>query len=168
MGHGICKSRSEAITFGAKRFFSGDACPHGHVAERFTSSSSCVVCVKERALAHAKQRKDLANQRSKRWRENNPDRASTIRRLSKAKNRQHYRAKASEWNKANKDKVAVYRKVYEAKKQGRLKPLPCAECGSTHRLHAHHDDHSRPFDVKWLCQPCHNRLHNSKREYAAR
>ena len=26
--------------------------------------------------------------------------------------------------------------------------------------HAHHEDYSKPYDVVWLCPPCHRNLHN--------
>lgn len=44
-------------------------------------------------------------------------------------------------------------------KSGRLKPLPCEICGAN-EVHAHHDDYSRPLDVRWLC-PTHHREHHA-------
>ena len=42
------------------------------------------------------------------------------------------------------------------KRAQRAIPLvKCEECGSTNNLQRHHDDLSRPLDVKVLCQQCH-------------
>lgn len=60
----------------------------------------------------------------------------------------------------NPEKVRAHRLVRKALKDGALRPLPCQDCGASSDLtHAHHDDYSKPLDVRWLCQPCHNRHH---------
>lgn len=40
---------------------------------------------------------------------------------------------------------------------GTMRRQPCEVCGSTTRIHAHHDDYSRPMTVRWLC-PSHHAL----------
>ena len=35
---------------------------------------------------------------------------------------------------------------------------PCENCGADD-VHAHHDDYSRPLDVRWLCPLCHKAEH---------
>jgi len=54
------------------------------------------------------------------------------------------------------------RMVRNAVGSGRLaKPLHCEHCGrETPRaeLHGHHEDYSRPLDVRWLCRVCHHLL----------
>jgi hypothetical protein len=39
-------SRREAIERGLGRYFTGEACKHGHVAERRTVNSTCVACIR--------------------------------------------------------------------------------------------------------------------------
>jgi hypothetical protein len=45
--------------------------------------------------------------------------------------------------------------VRDAVRTGALKRQPCQECGA--KAEAHHDDHSKPLDVQWLCRHHHRR-----------
>jgi hypothetical protein len=63
--------------------------------------------------------------------------------------------------------------VFEAILRGDLVRQPCEACkvpGS--HAEAHHDDYSKPLDVRWLCKGCHKRHHlqfgAGKNAYAAR
>lgn len=51
------------------------------------------------------------------------------------------------------EKAAAYQAVNRAIKNGTLKRQPC-ECGEK-RVQAHHDDYSKPLDIKWYCFKCH-------------
>lgn len=41
--------------------------------------------------------------------------------------------------------------VGNALRDGRLHRGPCEVCGTTEKVHAHHDDYSKPLQVRWLC-----------------
>lgn len=53
--------------------------------------------------------------------------------------------------------------VSNAVRDGRLQKGPCAFCGTTEPVEAHHHDYSKPLDVTWLCKPCHRRFHALER-----
>lgn len=66
---------------------------------------------------------------------------------------------------------AKYRDKYKARTavgraliSGSLTRQPCSVCGTTERLHAHHEDYSKPLDVIWLCGAHHRELHESRGE----
>lgn len=42
---------------------------------------------------------------------------------------------------------------------GKIKRLPCQKCGKTIKIEAHHEDYTKPYDVKWLCRPHHHEHH---------
>ncbi len=51
-------SRKDAKVLGLKRYYTGKACPNGHMAERYVSGSGCSSCVKERSK-HSKNKKSF-------------------------------------------------------------------------------------------------------------
>lgn len=44
----------------------------------------------------------------------------------------------------------------------RLTKQPCEVCGET-EVEAHHEDYSKPLNVRWLCRQHHIDIHRSKR-----
>lgn len=46
-----------------------------------------------------------------------------------------------------------------ARRKGIIKMQTCEKC-SEKRTHAHHDDYSKPLDVRWLCSVHHKEHHS--------
>lgn len=57
------------------------------------------------------------------------------------------------------------RKVRSEIEAGRMHRQPCEICGAE-KAEAHHDDYSKPLDVRWLC-PQHHRERHAKAQGAA-
>jgi hypothetical protein len=72
------------------------------------------------------------------------------------------KAKAK-WSTNNPEKRAAQHKVNNAVRDGRLIKTGCEVCGSTTRIHGHHDDYTKPLDVRWLCAKHHNEAHKGLR-----
>lgn len=59
--------------------------------------------------------------------------------------------------------------VGNALRDGRLVRQPCEVCGTTERVEAHHDDYSKPLDVRWFCFTHHREVaHGQVTEATAR
>lgn len=65
------------------------------------------------------------------------------------------------WTLKNQIKKKAHSKVLLAIKKGLLiKPNACELCRVNNlSIHAHHDDYTKPLDVKWLCVKCHALRH---------
>ena len=61
------------------------------------------------------------------------------------------------WKAENPKRRAAQIAVSNAVRSGRLKPLPCFECGQ--KSEAHHPDYDQPLDVVWLCPAHHKQVH---------
>lgn len=48
-----------------------------------------------------------------------------------------------------------------------VNPMWCESCDEYGLLQKHHEDYNKPYEVQWLCQRCHSRLHATKRKESA-
>ena len=53
--------------------------------------------------------------------------------------------------------------VNNAIRDGRLVRGPCEKCGAA-KAEAHHDDYSKPLEVRWLCDAHHKEHHRNLRD----
>jgi hypothetical protein len=57
----------------------------------------------------------------------------------------------------NPEKAKARVAVAECLRRGWLiRPEVCQSCGDPGEIEAHHDDYSKPLEVRWLCKSCHN------------
>jgi len=83
--------------------------------------------------------------------------------LSKEQKKRNYET-IKLFRKNNRDKAKAWFAVGNALIRGDMnKPNNCELCNIKERLHAHHEDYSKPLEVKWLCPKCHNEIHVDKR-----
>jgi hypothetical protein len=70
------------------------------------------------------------------------------------------------WKEINQIKRAAHILVGNAIRSGRLiKQNKCCECGKSEGvIHGHHDDYTKPLDVRWLCVVCHSKWHKENGE----
>lgn len=58
------------------------------------------------------------------------------------------------------EKARAHGKVGKAIRDGHLVRRPCEVCGHEEAI-AHHDDYSKPLEVRWLCSVHHGRAHSA-------
>ncbi len=108
-------------------------------------ANQCIPCVKARARIRQIVKKDEIR--------------AYERKRSKLPHRVEARAKALQKEKEQRpERISARSAVTNAVRDGRLKKMDCAFCGSSNTV-AHHHDYSKPLDVTWLCSPCHTRFH---------
>lgn len=126
--------------------------PHPQMADGHLNK--CIDCARSDARRHRIANADRVREYD-RARGNRPDRIAR-----NTERGMQYRQEMPERRKA-------HTVVGNAVRDGKLKKMPCAFCGSTERLEAHHHDYSKPLDVTWLCSACHSRFHALEKMAAA-
>ena len=66
------------------------------------------------------------------------------------------------WPLRNPEKRKAQTKVGNAIRDKKLFKQPCEKCGNE-KVEAHHDDYSKPLDVRWLCKKHHVEHHMQMR-----
>lgn len=64
-----------------------------------------------------------------------------------------------EYRKRNPEKNKARAMVNYHVRAGNMTKKPCEVCGATGRVEGHHDDYSKPLDVRWLCSVHHKQVH---------
>lgn len=107
-------------------------------SEFYPKSKACKPCICRRVRENrsAKREKYSAYERDRYHR---PDRRVQMRDALRRRRARHP------------EKSRARDRVQKALKSGRLVRQPCEVCGSTVKVQAHHDDYSKPLDVRWLC-----------------
>jgi hypothetical protein len=83
------------------------------------------------------------------------------RRRYRQRNREKIAAYNRAWQAKNKEKRAAHGAVEYALLCGALVRETCEICGEC-RTDGHHEDYSRPLDVRWLCKLHHRQVHAGK------
>lgn len=87
---------------------------------------------------------------------------------SRKRNPEVGRRNTRRWQAANPDKHRVHAHVFYALSVGQItRPEKCEECGGRGKpvsdgqspIQAHHEDYSKPLEVRWLCATCHAQHH---------
>jgi hypothetical protein len=151
----------EAKERGLKRYFTGKPCKYGHIAERWVSKGSCVLCVKERLSDYRRTPEFRAKERERRrtpeYRAKNRERKRTPEYKAKDRGRQstpEYRANQRERNRINAARHNGYaRAPLEKDCPPRPEICDCCHKPSTKTLHLDHCHVTGEF-MGWVCIFC--------------
>jgi hypothetical protein len=78
--------------------------------------------------------------------------------------RKHLIDNAQQWRIKNPLKYHAHSILSNAIRDGKIIKQPCEVCGSTYRIHGHHDDYYKPLGVNWLCAKHHAERHKELKE----
>lgn len=136
----------------------------------YNTSMLCTVCNKElertdfyKRWHHGPYRrcKDCDRLTGRQNRKNNPE---TFKKKDKSYYERHKLEiieKRKKKYQEDKPKHRAHYLVKQALYKGELLRKNCETCGDVKSL-AHHDDYTKPLDVRWLCATCHMRHHHGK------
>lgn len=93
------------------------------------------------------------------WRARNLEHARAIQRVISSRKSGKRAKRTAAYRRANPLKKAAHQAVQTAIRNGSLVRQPCEKC-SSQKTHAHHDDYSKPLDIRWLCHRCHMEAHS--------
>jgi endogenous inhibitor of DNA gyrase (YacG/DUF329 family) len=79
---------------------------------------------------------------------------------NKAKRRERAPSLDAKHRAEHPEKVAARWALNRAVRRGDVIRKPCEACGAL-KVHGHHDDYSKPLEVRWLCRTHHERLHHA-------
>ena len=124
----------------------------------------CIECVKARVAKHRQANLEKVNEYDRnramlphrvqaRKEYAQTDRGQEARRTAHANYRQRFPMK-----------YAAHVVTRNAIRDGKLIPATsCSVCGSTEKIEGHHDDYTKPLEVRWLCEKCHKAWHRSNK-----
>lgn len=125
--------------------------------------NKCKECQKENSRQAREKNAEQYRQYDK-DRANNPDRVAARREYSRTEAGKESHAKAiKKYQQTSTLKRAAHILVGNALRDGKIVRAEVYEtCGSSGKIEGHHDDYTKPLEVRWLCERCHKdwHLHN--------
>lgn len=93
-------------------------------------------------------------------------RAAFMEYMKTARGKASRAASVLRWSARHPDRRRAQVAVNRAIASGALEKKPCETCGATQAIHGHHEDYSRPLEVRWLCRDHHAARHRELRDGA--
>jgi len=125
--------------------------------------SYCKACHRKRSKKWSEENSERHSELIKTWEVENRERVAEYKREERQKKPEQVKAREELLKERDREKYVARRDLKLAVYHGRVKkPDVCEDCGSEvekRRLHGHHDDYSKKYEVAWLCKSCHDARH---------
>jgi transposase-like protein len=135
-------------------------CFYKHAAMQDGYLNKCIDCVKQRVAKHRLLNLDRIKEYDKK-RSMFPHRVAARKEYQKTEQGRLAKQKAMTTYKQRYPlKLAAHIITRNYIRDGKLiQASSCSVCGSTHNIEGHHDDYTKPLEVRWLCVSCHKKWH---------
>ena len=126
--------------------------------------NKCIPCVKSRVGKHREANLEAIREYDKK-RANEPHRVQARKDYQQTEAGKLSKKRAMDaYHKRYPMAYAAHFVTRNAVRDGKLIPETfCSVCNSTEKIEAHHDDYTKPLDVRWLCDKCHRAWHRSNK-----
>jgi hypothetical protein len=134
-------------------FYKHSAMADGHL-------NKCIVCVKARIEKHREANLKKIREYDK-LRGSQPHRVKARKEYAKTEQgKSAFRRARDSYKKRYPMKYAAHIITGNAIRDGKLiRASNCSVCSATEKIEGHHDDYTKPLDVRWLCEGCHKEWH---------
>lgn len=122
----------------------------------------CKICSKSKEDVFRKNNKEIISARNRAYRDNNKEKIKACQRkyMTTDKHKESNRIASKKYAEGNKEKKEAHRAVHMLIDKGLMEKADiCEKCGAENNIHAHHDDYSKPLEIRWLCGTCHRGWH---------
>lgn len=129
-------------------------------SEFYANDKTCKLCRREMVKANRERNAEYYMEYDKKRFKEDPRVSERHKKYQQTESGKAATLKAKKkWQEQNPVKRAVHVITGNAVRKGLLKKCACEVCGSKARIHAHHDDYSKPLEVRWLCAQHHTEWH---------
>jgi hypothetical protein len=122
--------------------------------------NKCAECVKSRVAKHREANLEKIQAYDK-LRSNQPHRIKARKEYAKTEQgKEAHRRGLKAYHERCPMRYAAHVITGNAIRDGKLiRASNCSVCGSTEKIEGHHDDYTKPLEVRWLCKKCHKEWH---------
>jgi hypothetical protein len=134
------------------------------IGDFYKNMATCKLCYCEKMRIDRINNPEVFRERDAK-RAMNPERVAARERYIKTESGKAAKKRATKkWVEKSTIKRAAHILIGNRLRDGKITKQPCEVCGSTYRIHAHHDDYAKPLDVRWLCSAHHSQWHKANGE----
>lgn len=112
-------------------------------------------------------RKDYNREYQRLWARENRDKRLVYERAWNEAHREERRAIGKRARYKDPEKYRAQNTLARGVRAGKVVRGTCEVCGTPDDVQGHHDDYTKPLDVRWLCRQHHMELHRARTDHGA-